>query len=151
MSKNPIFYDQKFSFFGNFFFFSKKFLKIVKFCHFCFFSNNLFQFIQSVSKACSEKNFEIFWPFSAIIWQSKHNCHFLPLFLVNFGKNFQKLVKFCHFCFFFKNFVVLLCKVDLKHSPKKLLNFFGLVWGVKNNCHFLPFFFQALVKVCKNF
>jgi len=45
-----------------------------------------------------------------------------------FGKKFPKTRQILSFLFFFKNFVELLCNVDLKHSPKKFLNFFGHFW-----------------------
>jgi hypothetical protein len=65
--KTIFFTTKNFHFLKFFLFFSKHFLKIVKFSHFCFILKNLFQFMQSVSESCTKKHFEIFWLFSAII------------------------------------------------------------------------------------
>ena len=46
--------------------------------------------------------------------------------LVNFGENFQKSSNFVIFFFFLIYFN--LCKVYLKHAPKKFLKYFGHFW-----------------------
>ena len=98
------------------------------------------------------KNFfvKFFWPFSGnnlrVKTQISFFTHFMFQALVKFGKNFLKIVRFCHFCLISK-ICLNSCKVYLKHAPKFFFEFFwpflAIVWGAKHICPFSPFFFSS--------
>ena len=67
----------------------------------------------------------------------------------NYGENFQKIAKFCHFCFFSKKlnkFRQSVSKTCTKMFLKIIRPFLAITWGFKHKCHFLPFFFSSACK-----